>query len=149
MYQTNKIGRALGIIGLALLVAGALGPWRYGKLTEYAWQPLWSVLGSIIGGFVLLAFCALSGYSFIEMRYHAGKSVIGSGLIWFAVLLGILFVAPVVSVIIWGTPSANPVVTNGSIGWGLIVGTVGALLHVVGLRLQIGAQTMAERSSTT
>ena len=64
-------------------MCGLLGPWQYGKLnTAYAWQPIWAVFGSLLGGFVVLAFAAVSGYSFIEVRYRGGTSIVVSGVLW-------------------------------------------------------------------
>ena len=138
LMKRDGLGRPLAVGGFILLLCGSLGPWQYGKLnTAYAWQPIWVVFGSLLGGFVVLAFAAVSGYSFIEVRYRGGKSVVVSGALWAIALVGLLFVAPIISIIVWGTPNATALLAEGSIGWGLIVATIGAVVHLIGLRLQL------------
>ncbi len=131
----------LDLTGLVLLLTGFSGPWLYGplgKTGQWGWQPVWGCVLSAIPLIVLINISFLSCFSYVEWRYRRGEKPVVAIVRWVVSFLGLFILLPLV---IWSLfdlsqRSALPALSDGALGWGMLLTLGGQLLLVVSQRLK-------------
>lgn len=137
-----KITKPLQWLGLVLLVIGFAGPWVYvpvGKIGEWSWQPIWSLLISIIALnlFAIVAFA--SCFSYVELAYRNQEATWKAMLKWVGAFFGLLVLVPLIAWLLFDFSERTTIAQHkeGTFGWGLWLALLGQTLVVISLRLQI------------